>query len=186
MLAKPALKILLELCKENDNASVFIIALPYLFSTADKDVEIAMEVLHSNFAKNNIYMQHVTENIRKFNMLNAETVSSVAFRNILNRELLPSTESILNAIQQQNSHVDAMSLFLNMVLLGSNCMVPVDSISVKTSQDVIEIVTKMIKTYSRSELLCYYDDITKLNIQIPLKYTSAGILPLKWVLTSLK
>jgi len=178
VLAKPALKILLELCEESDNTSVFITALPYLFPATDKDVEIAMEVLNSNFAKNNIYMRYVTEDISK-SKLNAETVSSAAFHNILNHALLPPTESILNSMQQQISHGDAASLFFNMILLGSVCRVPVGSMPAKTARDVIEMATEMIKTYSRVKLLRDCNNITGDNIQMALKLTSEGILPLQ-------
>ncbi|XP_071648303.1 HEAT repeat-containing protein 1 [Temnothorax longispinosus] len=178
VLAKPALKILLELCEESDDTSVFITALPYLFPATDDDVEVAMEVLRSNFAKNNMYMQRVIEDISK-SKLNAEAVSSAAFHNILNYELLPPTESILNSMRQQISHSDAASLFFNMILLGSVCRVPVGSMPVKTARDVIEMATEMIKTYPRVKLLRDCNNITGHNIQMALKLTSEGILPLQ-------
>ncbi|XP_029164682.1 HEAT repeat-containing protein 1 [Nylanderia fulva] len=179
ILVKPALKILLELCEESDDTSIFITALPYLFPTADEDVEIAMEVLCSNFGKNNTYMQHVIEDIRKSELVNAEAISSTAFHNILNHKLLPPTENILNSMQQQISHGDAASLFFNMILLGSVCRVPVGSMPAKTAREVIEMATKMIKMYSRVKLLhdCY--NITGNNIQMALTLTSEGILPLQ-------
>ncbi|XP_050461226.1 HEAT repeat-containing protein 1 [Cataglyphis hispanica] len=179
ILAKPALKILLELCEESDDTSIFITALPYLFPAADEDVEVAMEVLHSNFAKNNTYMQHILEDIRKSELVNAEAISSTAFHNILNHKLLPPTENILNSMRQQISHGDAASLFFNMILLGSVCRVPVGSIPAKTARDVIEMATKMIKTYSRVKLLHDCNNITGNNIQMALKLTSEGILPLQ-------
>lgn len=182
VLAKPALKILLELCEESDDTNVFITALPYLFPATDDDLEIAMEVLRSNFAKNNKYMQLVMEDINKSKCdqkLNAEAVSSAAFHNILNYKLLPPTESILNSMRQQISHGDAASLFFNMILLGSVCRVPVGSIPVKTARDVIEMATEMIKTYSRVKLLRDCNNITGNNIQMALKLTSEGILPLQ-------
>ncbi|XP_011632407.1 HEAT repeat-containing protein 1 [Pogonomyrmex barbatus] len=178
-LAKPALKILLELCGESDDTSVFIIALPYLFPATDEDVEIAMEVLHSNFAKNNWYMQRVIEDINKSQLVNAEAVSSAAFHNILNYELLPPTESIMNSMRQQISHGDAASLFFNMILLGSVCRVPVGSMPAKTAREAIEMATEMIKTYSRVQLLRDCNNITGHNIQMALKLTSEGILPLQ-------
>lgn len=179
ILAKPALKILLELCEESDDTSIFITALPYLFPAADEDVEIAMEVLHSNFAKNNTYMQHVLEDIRKSELVNAEAISSTAFHNILNHTLLPPTENILNSMRQQILHGDAASLFFNMILLGSVCRVPVGSMPAKIARDVIEIATEMIKTYSRVKLLYDCNSITGNNIQMALKLTSEGILPLQ-------
>ncbi|KAL0099405.1 hypothetical protein PUN28_020146 [Cardiocondyla obscurior] len=178
VLAKTALKILLELCEESDDTNVFITALPYLFPATDDDVEVAMEVLHSNFAKNNRYMQHVIEDINK-SKLNAEAVSSAAFHNILNHLLLPPTESILTSMRLQMPHGDAASLFFNMILLGSVCRVPVGSMSTKTARDVIEIATKMIKTYSRVKLLRNCNNITGHNIQMALRLTSEGILPLQ-------
>lgn len=177
VLAKLALKILLELCEESDDTSVFITALPYLFPATDDDIEVAMEVLHSNFAKNNMYMQHVLEDINK-SSLNAEAVSSAAFHNILNYELLPPTESILNSMRQQ-MHGDAASLFFNMILLGSVCRVPVGSMPAKTARDVIEIAMEMIKTYPHVKLLRDCNNITGNNIQMALKLTSNGILPLQ-------
>ena len=178
VLAKSALKTLLELCDESDDTSVFITALPYLFPATDVDVEIAMEVLNSNFAKNNMYMQSVMQDINKSN-LNAEAISSAAFHNILNHTLLPPTENILNSMRQQMSHGDAASLFFNMILLGSVCRVPVGSMPAKTARDVIEIATEMIKTYSHVKLLRNCNNITGNNIQMALKLTSEGILPLQ-------
>jgi len=72
-LAKPALKILLELCEESDDTSVFLTTLPYLFPNADEDVAVALEVLRSNFAKKNVYMQHVMADVEKSGLMNAET-----------------------------------------------------------------------------------------------------------------
>ncbi|KMQ94481.1 heat repeat-containing protein 1 [Lasius niger] len=179
MLAKPALKILLELCEESDDTSIFITALPYLFPAADEDVEIAMEVLCSNFGKNNAYMQCILEDIRKSELVNAEAISSTAFHNILNHKLLPPTENILNSMRQQISHGGAASLFFNMILLGSVCRVPVGSMPAKTARDVIEMATKMIKTYSRVKLLHDCNNITGNNIQMALTLTSEDILPLQ-------
>ncbi|XP_036142553.1 HEAT repeat-containing protein 1 [Monomorium pharaonis] len=177
-LAKPALKMLLDLCEESDNTNVFITALPYLFPATDEDVAVALEVLRSNFAKNNIYMQQVINDIDK-SKLNAEAVSSAAFHNILKYELLPPTESILNSMRQQMPHGDAASLFFNMILLGSVCRVPVGSMPAKTARDVIEIATKMIKTYAHVKVLRDCNNINGNNIQMALKLTSEGILPLQ-------
>lgn len=178
-LAKPAVKILLELCEESDDTSVFITALPYLFPAADNDVEIAMEVLSSKFAKNNAYMRQVMRDIGKCDLLNAEAISSAAFHNILNHELLPPTENILISMRQQISHGDAASLFFNMILLGSVCRVPVGSMPANIARDVIEMATEMIKIYPRIKLLQDCNNITGNNIQAALALTSEGILPLQ-------
>lgn len=177
-LAKPALKILLELCEESNDTSVFITALPYLFPITEDDVDVAKEVLYSNFAKKNLYMQHVLMDIKKCK-LNAETVSTAAFHNILSYELLPATESILNSMRQQMPHGDAASLFFNMILLGSVCRVPVGSMPAKVAREVIEITTEMIKKYPRVKLLLNCNNITGDNIREALKLTSEGILPLQ-------
>ncbi|EZA62705.1 HEAT repeat-containing protein [Ooceraea biroi] len=178
-LAKPALKILLELCEESDDTSVFITALPYLFPATNDDVKIATEVLSSKFAKNNLYMQKVMQDVSKYNRVNVETISHAAFHNILDCELLPPTENILISMRQQISHGDAASLFFNMILLGSVCRVRVGSMPAKVARDVIEMATEMIKTYSRVELLEDCNNITGNNIQAALALTSEGILPLQ-------
>lgn len=179
MLSKPALKILLELCEESDDTSVFLTALPYLFPNAEEDVAIALEVLRSNFARNNVYMQHVMADIEKSGLVNAETITFAAFHNILNYELLPPTENILNSMRQQISHGDAASLFFNMILLGSVCRVPVGSMPAQTARDVIEMATNMIKRYSHVKLLRDCNNITGDNVQMALKLTVKGILPLQ-------
>lgn len=179
MLARPALNKLLELCDENDT-SVFIIALSYLFPAANEDVKVAIDALNSNFAKNNMYMQRVLEDINKSGTNpSAETISSAAFHNILNYELLPPTENILSSMRQQISHGDAASLFFNMILLGSVCRVPVGSMPAEVARVVIEMATEMIRMYPRVKLLrgCY--NITGDNIQEALKLTSEGVLPLQ-------
>lgn len=178
-LAKPALKILLELCEEGDDTGVFITALPYLFPAAEKDVKVAMEVLRSNFAKKNIFMHQVMQDLDKCRKLNAEAISSASFHNILNYTLLPPTESILSSMRQQISHGDAASLFFNMILLGSVCRVPVGSMPARVARDVIEIATEMIKKYPRVKLLEGCNNITGNNIQAALELTSEGILPLQ-------
>ncbi|XP_011695348.1 PREDICTED: HEAT repeat-containing protein 1 [Wasmannia auropunctata] len=178
VLAKPALRILLDLCEESDDTNVFITALPYLFPATNEDVEVAMEVLRSNFARNNLYMRHVMEDVGR-SKVNAEAVSSAAFHNILNYALLPPTENILNSMRQQISHGDAASLFFNLILLGSVCRVPVGAMPAKTARDVIEMATEMIKTYSRVKLLRDCNNITGNNIQMAVKLTSEGILPLQ-------
>lgn len=177
-LAKPALKILLELCDDGNDTRVFITALPYLFPATKEDVAIALEVLLSNFAKNNTYMMYMTKDLEKAR-LTPEMISSTSFHNILNYELLPATNSILNTMRQQISHGDAASLFFNMILLGSVCRVPVGSMPANVARDVIEMATEMIKKYPRIKLLHDCNIITGDNIQTALKLTSEGTLPLQ-------
>ncbi|KAK2580959.1 hypothetical protein KPH14_006024 [Odynerus spinipes] len=177
VLAKPALRILLELCDEGDDTSIFITTLPYLFPNRDKDVDIAMEILLSNFAKKNNYMQQVKADVGR--SPSAETVTSAAFHNILNWELLPPTENILNAMKQQISHGDAVSMFFNMILLGSVCRVPVGSLKPELAREVIEMATEMLKKYPRVKLLPNCNNLTGNNIQSALDLTSNGILPLQ-------
>lgn len=179
ILVKPALKILLELCNDGDNTNVFIASLPYLFPRVDNDVEIAMEVLRSNFAKSNKYMQHVMTDISSSDVVNAEVITVAAFHNVLNYELLPATENILDSVKQQISHGDATSLFFNMILLGSVCRVSVGSIPAETARQVIEIAMEIIKKYPNVEVLHNCNNITGSNIQMALKLTSQGILPLQ-------
>ncbi|XP_076758858.1 HEAT repeat containing 1 homolog l(2)k09022 [Xylocopa sonorina] len=177
ILAKPALKILLELCEVGDDTSVFITSLPYLFPNDDADVDIAMEVLKSNFARNNPYMQHVRNDLG--NSPNAEAVSSASFHNILNWELLPPTDSILCAMKQQMSHGDAAFMFFNLILLGSVCRVPVGSLKPEVAREVIEMATEMIKKYPQVKMLQNCNNITGDNIQIAIELTSQGVLPLQ-------
>lgn len=177
VLAKPALKILLELCEVGDDTSVFITSLPYLFPNDDADVDITMEVLKSNFAKNNVYMQHVQKDLGR--SPNAEAVSSASFHNILNWELLPPTDSILSAMKQQIAHGDAASMFFNLILLGSVCRVPVGSIQPEVAREVIEMATEMIKKYPQVKMLQNCNNITGNNIQTAIELTSQGVLPLQ-------
>ncbi|KAK9306181.1 hypothetical protein QLX08_003072 [Tetragonisca angustula] len=177
ILAKPALKILLKLCEAGDDTSVFIISLPYLFPNDNADVDIAMEVLRSNFARNNTYMQRVQKDLGK--SPNAEAVSSTSFHNILNWELLPPTDSILSVMKQQISHGDAASMFFNLILLGSVCRVPVGSLEPQIAREVIEMATAMIKKFPQVKLLQNCNNITGNNIQMAIELTSQGVLPLQ-------
>ncbi|XP_043266082.1 HEAT repeat-containing protein 1 [Colletes gigas] len=177
VLAKPALKILLELCEVGDDTSVFIASLSYLFPNDDADVSIAMEVLQSNFAKKNAYMQHVRKDLGK--SPNAEAVSSAAFHNILNWELLPPTESILSAMKQQIAHGDAATMFFNLILLGSVCRVPVGFLQPEIAREVIEMATEIIKKYPQVKMLQNCNNITGNNIQTAIELTSQGVLPLQ-------
>ncbi|XP_035743591.1 HEAT repeat-containing protein 1-like [Vespa mandarinia] len=177
VLAKPALRILLELCDDSDDTSIFITTLPYLFPNKDKDVEVAMEILLSNFAKKNSYMQKVKADIGR--SPNAETITSAVFHNILNSELLPPTENILNAMKQQIPHGDAVSMFFNMILLGSVCRVPVGSLKPELAREVIELATEILRMYPQVKLLPNCNNLTGNDIQSALELTSNGILPLQ-------
>ncbi|XP_014600761.1 PREDICTED: HEAT repeat-containing protein 1 isoform X1 [Polistes canadensis] len=177
ILAKPALKILLELCDDSDDTSIFIITLPYLFPNKEKDVEVAMEILLSNFAKNNRYMQVVKNAVGR--SPTAESITSAVFTNILEAKLLPPTENILNAMKQQISHGDAVSVFFNMILLGSVCRVPVGSLKPELAREVIELATEMLKKYPQVKLLPNCNNLTRSDIQSALELTSKGILPLQ-------
>lgn len=44
-LAQPALKLLLEVCEEGDDTSVFVATLPYLFPRNDNEIGMAMQVI---------------------------------------------------------------------------------------------------------------------------------------------
>ncbi|XP_017876283.1 HEAT repeat-containing protein 1 isoform X2 [Ceratina calcarata] len=177
LLAKPALKILLELCEVGDDTSVFITSLPYLFPNDNADVDIAMEVLKSNFARNNAYMQSVRNDLGK--SPNAGAISSASFHNILNWQLLPPTDSILRAMKQQIAHGDAASMFFNLILLGSVCRVPVGSLKPEVGREVIEMATEMIKKYPQVKALQNCNNITGDNIHFAIELTSQGVLPLQ-------
>ncbi|KOC65167.1 HEAT repeat-containing protein 1 [Habropoda laboriosa] len=177
ILAKSALKILLELCEVGDDTSVFIISLTYLFPSENEDVDIAMEVLKSNFARNNAFMQHVLKDLGK--SPNAEAVSSAAFHNVLNWQLLPPTDSILSAMRQQIAHGDAASMFFNLILLGSVCRVPVGSLQPEVAIEVIQMATEIIKKYPQVKLLQNCNNITGDNMQTAIELTSQGVLPLQ-------
>ncbi|XP_076648122.1 HEAT repeat containing 1 homolog l(2)k09022 [Halictus rubicundus] len=176
-LAKPALKILLALCEVGDDTSVFITALPYMFPNDDADVSAAMEVLKSNFAKKNAYMQCVQKDLGK--SPNAEAVSSAAFHNILNWQLLPQPESILTAMKQQMSHGDAGSMFFKLILLGSVCRVPVGSLKDEIASEVIEMAADMIKKFPQVKMIQNCNNITGNNIKCAIELTSQGVLPLQ-------
>ncbi|XP_003699510.1 HEAT repeat containing 1 homolog l(2)k09022 isoform X2 [Megachile rotundata] len=176
-LAKPALIILLELCEAGDDTSVFLTALPFLFPTGKEDVEIAKEVLRSNFAKNNTYMQQVQKDLGK--SLDAEAISSSAFHNVLNWQLLPPTANILSAMKQQIVYGDAASMFFNLILLGSVCRVPVGSLRPEIAMEVIEMATSMIKNFPQVKTLQNCNNITGDNIQTAIELTTQGVLPLQ-------
>lgn len=177
VLAKPALNILLELCEEGDDTSIFITALPYLFPNNDADVGLVQQVLVSNFAKRNPYMQQILMDLK--GNLTAEAVSSTAFHNILKWELLPRTESILQAMRQQITHGDAASMFFNLILLGSVCRVPVGSLQPEIAREVIEMATAITKKFPQVKTLQNCNNITGDNIQTAIELTSQGVLPLQ-------
>ncbi|KZC12962.1 HEAT repeat-containing protein 1 [Dufourea novaeangliae] len=177
VLAKPALKILLDLCDVGDDTSVFITALPYLFPSDDAAVSIAMEVLKSNFAKKNAYMKYVEKDLGR--SPNAEAVTSAAFHNILISRVLPPTDSILSAMKQQIAHGDAGSMFFRLILLGSVCRVPVGSLQPEIAREVIEMATAMIKKFPKVKLLQNCNNITGHNILLAIELTSQGVLPLQ-------
>ena len=177
LLAKPALKVLLELCDESDETSVFLVAVPYLFPTRDEDVDIAMQVLTSDFAKNNSYFKTVAEEIG--NSRDAESVRSVAFHNILISKLLPPAVNILTAIKQQMMHGDAASVFFNMIILGSVCRVPVGSLEPSIARSAIEMAAEMVKNFPNVLPLPEATHINAEKLLDALKCIYQGHLPLQ-------
>ncbi|XP_014467752.1 PREDICTED: HEAT repeat-containing protein 1 [Dinoponera quadriceps] len=184
-LAQPALKILLELCEDGDDTRVFITALPYVFPATEEDMEVATEVLRSNFGRNNIYMQRMTKDLDDMKKskgqrsVNAGAVISVAFHYILMPEYLPATNSILDSMRQQVSHGDAASVFFKMILLGSVCRVTVGTLPARVGRDVIEIASDMIKKYPYVKPLRDCNNINGNNIHLAIKLTYEGFLPLQ-------
>ncbi|XP_034937507.1 HEAT repeat-containing protein 1 [Chelonus insularis] len=176
VLAKPALKLLLQVCHEDDDTSIFVATLPYLFPSNEEEIEIAMEVLNSQFAKKNKYLQAVKNDLN--DILDAESIGSAAFHNILNWELLPKTENILTTMKL-SPLTDATTLFFNLVLLGSVCRVPVGSLHSKIAREVIDMAAKMIKQYPRVKSLSMSNQLNGEQIQDALSLTSQGILPLQ-------
>ncbi|XP_012285727.1 HEAT repeat-containing protein 1 [Orussus abietinus] len=177
VLAKPALKILLQLCDQGDNTTIFVAALPYLFPKTEEEVDIAMQVLQSSFAQNNIYLQSVKEDLG--DILSAEAVASAAFHNILKWDLLPPASHILNAMKHQDFHGDASTLFFNMLLLGSVCRVPVGSLPPVLAREIIEIAAKMMTQYPKVLPLPGCNHLNSYKIEEALQFTSKGILPLQ-------
>lgn len=176
VLAMPALKLLLQLCQDGDDTSVFIACLPYLFPSGQEEVEVAIQVLESDFAKKNKYLQMVKNDLR--NSLNPETIGSAAFHNILNPKLLPPAANILTTMKMADNG-DATSLFFNLILLGSVCRVPVDELDPKIAREAIEMAAKMMKQYPRVRGLDKCNQITIEKIQEALAFTSKGELPLQ-------
>ncbi|XP_057330198.1 HEAT repeat-containing protein 1 homolog [Microplitis mediator] len=175
-LARPALKILLDVWDEGDDTSIFIATLPYLFPSRDEEVQIAMQILNSAFAKKNKYLQMVKNDVGA--QADAESIGSAAFHNILNWELLPPSENVLSTMKLSDN-VDATALFFNLVLLGSVCRVPVGKLSPKIAREVIEMAAKMIKQYPKVLALPNCNQLTGEKIQEALQLTSKEILPLQ-------
>ncbi|XP_011505568.1 PREDICTED: HEAT repeat-containing protein 1 [Ceratosolen solmsi marchali] len=177
MLAKPALKLLLELCDESDETNVFLVAVPYLFPTKDTDVDITIQILTSDFAKRNSYFKTVADEIK--DLRDAESVRSVAFHNILISKLLPSAANILSAIRQQMTHADVASVFFNMIILGSVCRVPVGSLEPEIARQAIEMAAEMVKSFPKVLPLNGATHINTNKLLDALKYVNQGHLPLQ-------
>jgi U3 small nucleolar RNA-associated protein 10 len=176
-LAKPALRLLLELCDKNDETNVFLVAVPYLFPIKDSDVDITIQILTSDFAKKNYYFKTVADEIK--NSRDAESVRSVAFHNILISKLLPSAINILTAIRQQMMHGDAASVFFNMIILGSVCRVPVGSLEPQIARQAIEMAAEMVKSFPKVLPLNGATHINTNKLLDALKYINHGHLPLQ-------
>ncbi|XP_011298261.1 HEAT repeat-containing protein 1, partial [Fopius arisanus] len=178
VLAKPAVKLLLELCDDGDDTCLFIATLPYLFPSSDTETKIAILVLESEFAAKNKYLSAVKENIQ--GKADAALICSAAFHNILKREILPPTENILTTMKTSYDN-DATSLFFNLILLGSVCRVPVGSLPSNIALEVIEMAAEMMKKYPKVGSLPDCNQLNGDRIQDGLKLTSQGILPLQAV-----
>ncbi|OXU28122.1 hypothetical protein TSAR_002629 [Trichomalopsis sarcophagae] len=177
MLAKPALKVLLELCDETDDTSVFLVIVPYLFPTADEDVDIAIQILTSGFARRNAFLKKIAQEIG--NETNAEFIRMAAFHIIMTPEVLPPAINILTAIKQQMTHGDAASVFFNLVVLGSVCRVPVGSLQLDIARQVIETASEMVNNFPKVLPLTGANHLNADNFLDALKYVSQGYLPLQ-------
>ena len=191
MVAEPALKNLLEICEGNDT-SVFLATLPYLFPLKNEDVEIALEILDSNFGKGNKFMTKLKEELgselqtarraaRESKDLKdiAEWFFKSSFSSLLNKDLLPPTDIIISTMKQQTDHGDASFLFFNLILLGSVCRVPAGSLSFQEVREAIELSAKMITSYKNVRLLPDTNMLEVENMKEALRFTSKGILPLQ-------
>lgn len=172
-----ALRILLSLCSRYDTR-VFITVLPYLFPRNQKETQVSMEVLTSDYAKNNTYMQMVKSDAEG-SPSNPEAISSAAFHRILDTALLPSTSSILSTLKEQEIHGNAASMFFSMILLGSVCRVPVGSLPHEVAKDVIDIASKVVKHYPNVQLLPNCNQLNGDKIVDAVELASKGILPLQ-------
>ncbi|XP_015510740.1 HEAT repeat-containing protein 1 homolog [Neodiprion lecontei] len=173
----PALRILLSLCSHYDTR-VFITVLPYLFPRNKDEVKISMEVLNSDYANNNTYMQMVKSDAG-YEPCGPEAISSAAFHRILDTTLLPSTASILLTLKQQETHGNAVSMFFSMILLGSVCRVPVGLLSHEVARDIIDIASKVLKSYPKVRLLPNCNQLNGDKIVDALELASKEVLPLQ-------
>ena len=194
LIAEPALKLLLEMCEDGDDASVFLAALPYLFPVTNEDVEIALQILDSKFGKGNKFMRLLKEELKKSTNLAttriaakeakdgkdvAEWLVSMSFHSLLSRDLLPPADTIISTMKQQMTHGDAASLFFNMLLLGTVCRVPVGSLSFEVAKQGIELAAEMIKSHRNVRLLPDTTHITDQKMPEALAMTAKGVLPLQ-------
>lgn len=173
----PALRILLSICSRNDTR-VFITVLPYLFPRNNDEVKISMEVLNSDYAKDNSYMQTVRKDAGE-EPSGPEAISSAAFHSILDTKLLPSTASILSTLKGREIYGNAANMFFSMILLGSVCRVPVGLLPHPMAKDIIEIASKIVKEYPNVKLLPNCNQLNGDKIVDALELASKGILPLQ-------
>lgn len=173
----PALRILLGLCSRDDTR-VFITVLPYLFPRNKEEVKISLEVLGSDYANNNDYMQMVKKDMGG-TPSSPEAISSAAFHRILDIQLLPSTSSILSTLKEQEIYCNAANMFFSMILLGSVCRVPVGSLPHEVARDIIDIASKVVKDYPNVQLLPNCNQLNGDKIVGALELASKGILPLQ-------
>ncbi|XP_044012247.1 HEAT repeat-containing protein 1 [Aphidius gifuensis] len=176
VLAKPALKLLLDLCDDGDDTSVFLAILPYLFPTSDEEVDIALQILNSEFSKKNQYLQDVRKEI--YEDATAKSIGDAAFHSLMSSGLFPPTENIITTMKL-SSNYDATSLFFNLVLLGSVCRRKIGEISHKKFCEMIEMAADMIKRYPKVKPIPGCNHLTNEQIQPALELTSKGILPLQ-------
>lgn len=206
IVAEPAVKILLEICENADDASVFLVVLPYVFPIVNDDVEFSLQILDSNFGRRNKFFRalkrEVEEDLEKRQNESGESLSnleqirivakeekestmiaewlvSMSFHSLLNKDLLPPTDVIINTMKEQMSEGNAAFLFFNMLLLGSVCRVPVGSLSFEVAKEAIELVSKMINSYKHVRLLPDTSHLTDQKMPEALSLTSKGVLPLQ-------
>ncbi|XP_012257559.2 HEAT repeat-containing protein 1 [Athalia rosae] len=173
----PALRILLSLCKKNDTR-VFIAVLPWLFPRNNKEINISLEVLASDYAQGNDYMKMVKKDTDE-NPSSPEAISSAAFHRVLDTNLLPPTSSILSTLKEQGIQGNAAHMFFSMILLGSVCRVSVGSLPHEVARDIVEIASKVIKNYPNVRLLPNCNQLNGDKIVDALELASQEILPLQ-------
>lgn len=191
IIAEPALKILLEMCDGND-ASIFLVTLPYLFPMKNEDVGIALEILDSNFGRGNKFMSTLKEDLganlktarsaakeRKDLKDIAEWFVQTIFSSLLKKDLLPPTDIIISIMKEQMAHGDASFILFNLIFLGSTCRVPAGSLSFQVVREAIELAAEIIKTYKNVRLLPGTDQFVVEKMHEALRFTSKGILPLQ-------